>query len=257
MKRVLVALILMPIIICGQHSAQSGQDASRPCYHAGETIAPETFVYNRIGEKQRLLELARPETKVIYLLLFGGASASAVETYGGIWCNDSFNDLPISNYLYLKYREAGVTFVAVACPPVYSEQDYGYPGDTFLALPETSEDWRQAFESFVQATYDLQNTHVIPFDKIYFDPKFRLMFNHQKLANGVAFSDSILAWMGKLKPCSDKQSHSLPTIWLLSPNGKVLHEPFVGNRYGISTQRIVFTVREVEAALENILKAKN
>lgn len=257
MKRVLMALILMPIIICGQHSAQSGQDASRPCYHAGETIAPETFVYNRIGEKQRLLELVRPETKVIYLLLFGGASASAVETYGGIWCNDSFNDLPISNYLYLKYREAGVTFVAVACPPVYSEQDYGFPGDTFLARPESSEDWRQAFESFVQATYDLQNTHVIPFDKIYFDPKFRLMFNHQKLANGVAFSDSILAWMGKLKPCSDKQSHSLPTIWLLSPNGKVLHEPFVGNRYGISTQRIVFTVREVEAALENILKAKN
>ncbi|MCL4703777.1 hypothetical protein KJ068_01375 [bacterium] len=257
MKRVLVALILMPIIICGQHSAQSGQDASRPCYHAGETIAPETFVYNRIGEKQRLLELVRPETKVIYLLLFGGASASAVETYGGIWCNDSFNDLPISNYLYLKYREAGVTFIAVACPPVYSEQDYGFPGDTFLARPESSEDWRQAFESFVQATYDLQNTHVIPFDKIYFDPKFRLMFNHQKLANGVAFTDSVLAWMGKLKPCSDKQSHSLPTIWLLSPNGKVLHEPFVGNRYGISTQRIVFTVREVEAALENILKAKN
>lgn len=257
MKRYFMALLLMPIIIYAQTSTPTKQEDSQSCYHVGEMIAPETFVYNRIGEKKRLLELVRPETKVIYLLLFGGASASAVETYGGIWCNDSFNDMPISNYLNLKYRERGVTFIAVACPPVYSEQDYGFPGDTFLALPETSEDWHQAFESFVQTTYDLQNTHVIPFDKIYFDPKFRLMFNHKKLANGVAFSDSVFAWMGKLKPCSDKQSHSLPTIWLLSPNGKVLHEPFAGNRYGTSTQRINFTVREVEAALENILKAEN
>lgn len=257
MKRYFMALLLMPIIICAQTSTPPKQEDSQSCYRVGETIALETFVYNRIGEKKRLLELVRPETKVIYLLLFGGASASPVETYGGIWCGDSFNDMPISNYLNLKYRERGVTFIAVACPPVYSEQDYGFPGNTFLALPETSEDWQQAFESFVQATYDLQNTHVIPFDKIYFDPKFRLMFNHKKLANGVAFFDSVFAWMGKLKPCSDKQSHSLPTIWLLSPDGKVLHEPFVGNRYGTSTQRINFTVREVEAALESILKAEN
>lgn len=255
MKRYFMALFLMPITIYGQSPALPTQEVAQPCYQVGETIAPETFVYNRIGEKKRLLELVRPETKVIYLLLFGGASASAVETYGGIWCNDSFNDMAISNYLNLKYRERGVTFIAVACPPVYSEEEYGFPGNTFLALPETSEAWQQAFESFVQTTYDLQNTHVIPFDKIYFDPKFRLMFNHKKLANGVAFSDSVFAWMGKLKPCSDKQSHSLPTIWLLSPNGKVLHEPFAGNRYGTSTQRINFTVREVETALENILKA--
>lgn len=257
MKRYFMALLLMPIIICAQTSTPPKQEDSQSCYRVGEMIAPETFVYNRIGEKKRLLELVRPETKVIYLLLFGGASASAVETYGGIWCNDSFNDMAISNYLNLKYRERGVTFIAVACPPVYSEEEYGFPGNTFLALPETSEAWQQAFESFVQTTYDLQNTHVIPFDKIYFDPKFRLMFNHKKLANGVAFSDSVFAWMGKLKPCSDKQSHSLPTIWLLSPNGKVLHEPFAGNRYGTSTQRINFTVREVEAALESILKAEN
>ena len=257
MKRYFMALVLIPIITYAQKTTQPAQDVPQPCYQVGETIASETFVYNRIGETQRLLEIARPETKVIYLLLFGGASASPVETYGGIWCNDSFNDLPISNYLYLKYRERGVTFVAVACPPVYSEQDYGFPGDTFLALPETSADWRQAFESFVQTTYDLQNNRVIPFDKIYFDPKFRLMFNHKKLANGVAFSDSVFAWMGKLKPCSDKQSHSLPAIWLLSPKGEVLHEPFVGNRYGSSTQRINFTVREVESALEGILKTGN
>lgn len=257
MKRYFMALVFMPIVIYSQPSTAPIQEGSQPCYRAGEMIAPETFVYNRIGEKKRLLELARPEVKVIYLLLFGGASASPVETYGGIWCNDSFNDMPISNYMYLKYRERGVAFIAVACPPVYSEQEYGFPGETFLAQPETSDAWRQAFENFVQTTYDLQNNRVIPFDKIYFDPKFRLMFNHHKQANGVAFSDSVLTWMGKLKPCSDKQSHSLPAIWLLSPNGKVLHEPFVGNRYGASTQRIVFTVREVEAAVENILNAGN
>ncbi|MDZ7267865.1 MAG: hypothetical protein ONB48_15410 [candidate division KSB1 bacterium] len=248
-----LTIVLVSLAAVPAAQAQTGEPA-QPSYQVGETIAPETFVYDRLGQKHRLLALARPDTKVIYLLLFGGASASPVETYGGIWCNDSFNDLPISNYLYLKYRERGVTFVAVACPPVYSEQDYGYPGDTFLARPESDPAWQQEFERFVQATCALQDNHVIPFDRIYFDPKFRLLFNRKKHAEGVAFSDSILPWMGKLKPASDRQSHSLPTIWLLSASGEILHEPFVGNRYGTVTQRIVFTVREVEAALEKILQ---
>lgn len=253
LRSILLALAaaMLPAIVVAQ--PQTNKPA-QPSYQVGETIASETFVYNRIGEKKHLLELAGPETKVIYLLLFGGASASPVETYGGIWCNDSFNDLPISNYLYLKYRERGVTFVAVACPPVYSEQDYGYPGDTFLALPESDPAWRQEYERFVQMTCALQDNRVIPFDRIYFDPKFRLMFNRKKYAEGVAFSDSIFPWMGKLKPASDRQSHSLPAIWLLSPSGQVLHEAFVGNRYGTVTQRIIFTVRDLEAALEKILQ---
>jgi len=250
-----LALVMTALATAGLAQPQTTAP-SQPCYHLGEMIAAETFVFNRLGEKKRLLELAGPDTKIIYLLLFGGASASPVETHGGIWCNDSFNDLPISNYLYLKYRGRGVTFVAVACPPVYDEEEYGYPADTFLALPESDPTWQQQFERFVQATCALQDNRVIPFDRIYFDPKFRLMFNHKKHAQGVAFSDSILPWMGRLKPASDQQSYSLPTIWLLSREGRVLHEPFVGNRYGTVTQRIVFTVREVEAALEKILQAK-
>ena len=61
--------------------------------------------------------------------------------------------------------------------------------------------------------------------------------------------------MGKFKPITDSQSYSVPVIWLLSREGKVLREPFVGNRFGTSTQKINYTVREVEAALVEAIGA--
>jgi hypothetical protein len=229
------------------------QEKPQPCYHVGETIASDTFVYDMTGEKKRLLDLKDAGTKLVYLLLFGGPSVDPVSTYGGLWCVDSFNDMPVSNYIRLKYKKQGVEIIAVACPPVYGEEEYGYTAGTFLAQLESSQVWKDEFGRFVQAAYDLQGNHVIPFEKMYFDPKFRLAFNHQKHTNGMAFSDPVLPWMGRFKPATDQQSYSVPVIWLLSPDGKVLHEPFVGNRYGSSTQRINYTVREVEAAVQKIL----
>ncbi len=241
--------VLLALCAC----AATGQDKSQPCYQAGEVIAPEIFVYDMAGEKKRVLELKSADTKLIYLLLFGGPSVNPADSYGGLWCADSFNDMAVSNYIYLKYKKQGVEVIAVACPPVYDEEEYGYTAETFLPQAETAQVWQDELGRFVQACYDLQANHVIPFEKIYYDPKFRLLFNHKKRANGIAFSDSVLPWMGKFKPGTDSQSYSVPVIWLLSPEGKVLHEPFVGNRYGASTQKINYTVREVEAAVQKIL----
>lgn len=44
------------------------------CYQIGETIAPEVTVVNANGEQQNLLELIDSETKLIYLVIFGGPS---------------------------------------------------------------------------------------------------------------------------------------------------------------------------------------
>ncbi len=229
----------------------------QPCYRVGDQIAADVFVYEASGEKKRLLDLVKPETKAIYLLLFGGPSLNPSESAGGLWCGDSFNDMPTSTYMYRKYRNnTEVLFVGVACPPVYDETDYGFPGEIFWAQPDTALAWKQEFARFVQAAYELQGKHVITFDQIYFDPKLRLLFNHKKHAEGMKFSDTILPWMGKFKPSTDTQNYSVPVIWLLSKEGKVLHEPFVGNRFGMSTQRINYTVREVEAALLEVIGVK-
>lgn len=233
------------------------QDKPQSCYQVGDTISPEIFVQDMTGERKRLLDLKSTEAKLIYLLLFGGPSVNPASSYGGLWCVDSFNDMAVSNYIYLKYKKQGVEVIAVACPPVYGEDEYGYAAGTFLPQPESAQTWKDEFGRFVQAAYDLQGNHVIPFEKVYFDPKFRLAFNHKKHANGAAFSENILPWMGKFKPGTDQQSYSVPMIWLLSPEGKVLHEPFVGNRYGTSTQRINYTVRDVEAAVQKLLGEGN
>lgn len=252
---IFLCVLIFPF--CGNNASQSSvDDPPQSCYLSGEKIAPEVFIYDAAGEKKRVLDLAQTETKAIYLLLFGGPSLNPGDSHGGLWCVDSFNDMATSTYLYRKYHNAGVLFIAVACPPVYDETDYGFPGETFLAQPDTTAAWQLEFSRFVQAAYELQSNHVIPFDRLYFDPKFRLLFNRKKSAEGVKFSDAVLPWMGKFKPRADHQSYSVPVIWLLSKEGKVLHEPFVGNRYGNSTQRINYTVREVEAALQEAMGVK-
>lgn len=252
----LLCTLIFPF--CGNNTSQSSaNDPPQPCYRVGDQIAAEVFIHDASGEKKRLLDLVKSETKVIYLLLFGGPSLNPAESAGGLWCGDSFNDMPTSTYMYRKYHNnANVLFVAVACPPVYGETEYGFPGETFLAQPDTAQAWQQEFSRFVAAVYALQSNHVIPFDQVYYDPKLRLLFNHKKHAEGEKFSDAVLPWMGKFKPSKDSQSYSVPVIWLLSKEGKVLCEPFVGNRYGTSTQRINYTVREVEAALLDAIGGK-
>ncbi|NUO82274.1 hypothetical protein HUU05_19550 [candidate division KSB1 bacterium] len=252
----MLSLLVLWALLLPREGRSTPNDKPQPCYQVGDTIASEVFVCEASGEKKRLLDLVQPDTKAIYLLIFGGPSLNPSESAGGLWCGDSFNDMPTSTYMYRKYHNANVLFVAVACPPVYGETEYGFPGETFLAQPDTAPTWKHEFSRFVEAVYALQSNHVIPFEQVYYDPKLRLLFNHKKYAEGTTFSDAILPWMGRFKPSTDSQSYSVPVIWLLSKEGKVLHEPFAGNRFGTSTQRINYTVREVEAALQEAIGVK-
>ncbi len=233
------------------------QDPAPPqtrCYRPGEIVAPEIYVYDGDGRQRRLLDLAAPETKVLYLLLFGGPTFNPERSQGGLWCEDTFNDMPISNYLYLRYRDRGVTFVPVACPPIYHAKVFGYAGNPLLSLPEGAPEWHEARAAFVQAARALQDNHVIPFEKLYFEPNFRLLFNFEKLADLPPLPDPMPDWMGKFKPCGDRQCYSTPTIWLLSRTGEVLHEPFAGNRYAQAEQRLRYTVRDLEQVLAKFLE---
>jgi len=224
-----------------------------PCYAPGETIATEVYVYDAAGHRRRLLEMATPQTKVLYLLVFGGPTYNSARSQGGLWCEDTFNDMPISNYLYLKYRERGVTFVPVACPPIYHAQTFGYDGNVLWSKPEGTLEWHAALANFIKATRALQENHVIPFDDLYFDPKFRLLFNFAKMGELPPLPERAPVWMGKFKPAGDQQCYSTPAIWLLSPNGEVLHAPFSGNRYAQAEQRLRYTARDLEDVLVQAL----
>lgn len=246
-------IFFLPPVFFSLSLKHSFAPAQPPCYRTGESIAADIYVYDGAGRKRRLLDLVTRDTKVIYLLLFGGPTFNPERSHGGLWCEDTFNDMPVSNYLHLKYRELGVTFVPVACPPVYHDKIFGHAGNPLLLLQEGSPAWHEALQDFVQAAHTLQGNHVIPFEEIYFDPKFRLLFNFNRLADLPPLPEEAPAWMGKFKPCDDRQCYSTPTIWLLSHKGEVLHEPFAGNRYAQAEQRLRYTVRDVENVLRQAL----
>ncbi len=224
-------------------------------FEVGDKIPDDVFVVDASGENRKLLDLVKPETKVIYLLVFGGPSMSD-RTHGGLWCEDSFNDLPTSNYIRLKYEDSGVEVVPVVCPPVYHEDLFAFEEDAFLKSRQNSEKYQDNFKTFVNATKALQTLETIPFKAVFFDPRFQLMLNHKKTTVNSEYAGKKLSWLGKFKPQDDTQTYSTPTIWLLSKDGEVLHAPFFGNRYNPTTQKIVYTVLDVErAVLEALVKA--
>lgn len=235
--------------------AQSNSDKQK-CYQVGEKIAEDVAIVHENGEPQRLLDLVTTETKLIYLVLFGGPSLNPRHSEGGLWCEDSFNDMPISNFNYRKYAGQGVQFIPVVCPPVYHERRFGYEKGTFLQTPDDATKYKESFVEFVEATKKLQETRVIPFEKVYFDPRFRLMFNFNEVDDESEYIEKEVSWLGKFKPCGDSQRYSTPTIWLLSPEGEILREPFYGNRYAEDRLQILFTVREVDAAMTELLVGK-
>lgn len=249
-----IALLLLvaPLLGAEPGSGQPGHD----CYRPGEHIASDVYIYDAEGQRVRLLDLVTSETRVIYLVLLGGPSLQEQRGDGGFWCGDTFNDLPISTYLIHKYRGQEVLFIPVICPPVYHEEYYGIPEGTFGSKPDSDGDYQHYFRRYVEATNALQRDETIPFDKVYYDPHFALMFNFRKGKPEAAFAGEPPAWLGKFKPCEDTQTYSTPTIWLLSAQGEVLGQPFAGNRYTSRNPTIAYTVRDVEQALIKALKAK-
>lgn len=247
------ALLLMTFFAALQAATAQQGMPRQECYQVGEKIDPAVSFVAANGAPVRLLDLVEPDTKLIYLLIFGGPSLNPEHSEGGLWCEDSFNDLPTSNFIARKFGNSGVKVVPVVCPPVYHERRFGYEPGLFMETAPTERAYQQNFQTFVDATGELQEPKIIPFDTVYYDPQFRLLFNFSAMRDLSDYAGEPAGWLGKFKPCGDSQRYSTPTIWLLSPDGEVLREPFYGNRFLINKLEISYTIRDVDAAVAELL----
>ncbi len=88
-------LTVMASTACAQPRMKSSTSRS---YQVGDQVIGNTTVFTRDLEKRTLSEIVEPESKVLVLILFGAGAARAPDYHplrGGIWCPDSFDDLPL------------------------------------------------------------------------------------------------------------------------------------------------------------------
>src|SRR5687767_3556309 len=100
------------------------------CYMPGEVIDPEIFILDAQQSKARLLEAVKPGAKLVVLAIVGGAYLTTTDKHGGIWCEDTLDEFANLKAVYNGWKDRGVQFVVVACPPVYSDK-YGFPKAVF------------------------------------------------------------------------------------------------------------------------------
>ena len=61
-------------------------------------------------------------------------------------------------------------------------------------------------------------------------------------------------WQGKFKWHQDARKYGTPTIWFLSPGGRVLTTPLFGNDYNSEPPQIHYGYRELQGILESLLE---
>jgi len=232
-----------------QAPRQEGPAAPR-CYQLGERIDADVTLLDSSLREVRLLDLATPGTKLLYLLIFGGAAGGSEKA---LWCGDSREDLGIHTAMRARFAARGVAFVVVATPPVYSASRHGYEEGVFLESAADAPRFRAAVQEFVARTEALRRGGALPFETVYYDPRFRLLDNPRQGPHVAAYGP-VLPWQGRFKACADRQRHGTPTLWLLAPDGRVLREPFWGNVYDREEQRIRYTEADVATAVEKILE---
>jgi hypothetical protein len=213
----------------------------------GETVDPDTFFQDAQQRQIKLLQAINPGAKAVVLVIFGGAYLTTTDKHGGIWCEDSLDEFANLKAANNKWKDSGIQFIAVACPPVYSDK-YGYEPNVFLDEAEDSPKYRRAREQFVEKTEALRKDRTIPFERVYYDPRFRLLWNKREHAETPAYG-KVDAWQGKFKWHKDEQRYGTPCIWFLDEKGKVLREPLYGNNYSAVPPKILFTYWELDAAI--------
>ena len=215
-------------------------------------MLPETVVWDASLQPLRLADLLSPETRVVVVIMFGGASKrpQPTEPYrGGLWCPDSYQDLRLQKELIRSFRDRPVQFLAVAVPPVFGSASHGYRDGVFLEASLSSLYHEEAV-AFVRATRHALHTGVLPFSKIFFDPRFEL---GKKPDLPASAERSSAAWRGKLKWHLDDRKYGLPTLWLLDPAGQILREPFYGNDYTETPPKLEYDFDQIKAAIESYL----
>jgi hypothetical protein len=233
--------------------AQETAPPAGESYRPGERVDGEVFFLDAEQRPVTLASQVGEETRVLYLNIFGGAYAEKPpDKRGGLWCSDSVDDFSFQKSIYLNYADKGVTFVPVATPPVYGSERYGYPKEVFLVEPEDSPAYKKAVGEFIEKTEALKADGSVPFDVVFYDPRFRLLDNPREHRHVPAYG-KVYPWQGRFKWREDQQRYGTPTIWLLDRELKVIREPFFGNVYEGVPLEIQYTVRDIVKALDQAL----
>lgn len=231
----------------------AARGAAAAGYVPGDTVDAATFVQDLMQRPLRLLDIPRADTKVVVLVLFGGAYLSAADRHGGIWCGDSLDDFALQKAAARRFQSTDVQFVGVACPPVYSSR-YGFEKDVFLDQPDGAPRYAAAAETFIARTEALRKGGTIPFETVAYDLRYRLLWNATEHAATAAYGP-VHPWQGRFRWHKDEQRYGTPCIWFLGRTGKVLREPLYGNNYSSTPPRILYTYWELEAAVGEALSA--
>lgn len=239
----------LTLVGAARASPASAADEAKGCYAPGDVVGRGVFLLDSERRELPLLDLVRNDTRLLYLLIFGGAEAGPD---AGLWCGDSRSDLAIHAAMLHKYAAKGVRFVPVATPPVYAEARHGYPAGAFLGTAESSAAHGDAVVGFVARTEALRAGGKLPFPEIFYDPRFRLLDNAGRYPHVAAYG-VVHAWQGRFKACGDTQRHGTPTLWLLGKDGRVLREPFYGNVYERGEEKLRYRENDVASAIELIL----
>lgn len=250
---ILLGLLLAFI---GTGFAQPKLVVSKPSsYLSGDSIDPDTFVLDANLERVRLLDLIEPDSKIAVLVFFGGAAQSIPDEpfRGPLWCEDSFDDLAVQRALVSHFKGAPVQFIPIVIPPVYTNDRYGYENDVFLSNPDESPEFQSAARAFIEGTEKIRATTLLPYDRLFFDPKNRLCQNKTAVELAEGFGE-IFEWQGKLKWHRDPRKYGVPSIWILDPKGKVLTNPFWGNDYDSDPPSVHYGFAELKDALSELLE---
>lgn len=222
-------------------------------YLPGVRMHRDVAVLNADRTRVKLLELCDDGTKLLVLLFIGSAFPGDTARRLGIWCEDSADDMALQRALFLTYGAAGVRFVPIVCPPVYSEKNYGFPEGVFLGRPDDDPQFQQAVSQVISKTEELRDKNFLPFSELYYDPRFVLLRN-ASVELPYAALPMKEAWLGKFKWKADTRKYGTPTIWVLDRSGTVLSEPFWGNEYDTAPAVIRYTYRDVASELDTLLR---
>ena len=223
-------------------------------YQVGDVIESDVFVLDKDLQRRPLVSLIEPETKVVALVMFGGAALKTPEVHRGpLWCEDSFDDLAVERALVAEFGRSAVQFLAVAVPPVYNPPRYGYADKAFLGYDETAPEFLDAARRFVDGTEAQVKNSLIPFSRVYYDPKYRLAGKKLKTGEGGENQAERYPWEGKFRWPEDPRNYGLPIIWLLGPRGEILQAPFFGNDWDSDPPHVQHEFKDLKAAIEKYL----
>lgn len=224
-------------------------------YRVGERISEEAFVLDKEMVPHRIRDLIKPDVRVAVMVIFGGDFKTAPEEEkfrGPLWCEDSFDDLAVQRALVHAFKDRPVQFIAVAVPPVYHAKRFGWTDDVFLSRPDDSPEYREAAQTFIEATEREVRNGLLPFEEVYYDPKFRLAQNRKERELGPEFGP-VYEWQGKLKWAEDGRKYGTPTIWLLGRDGEILTEPLFGNDYDADPPEVNYGYQDARELIERLL----